>query len=121
MRLATKALNLMTRSGSFSRLCTVLLVVASLTRSQAMAQQAPIKGLDTYIEQAMKAWQVPGVAIAIVKDDSVVYTHGYGVRALGKSEPVDENTIFAIASPLPRIWPTITSAANGAKTSTAFR
>jgi CubicO group peptidase (beta-lactamase class C family) len=38
------------------------------------------------------------MAIAIVKDDRLVHAKGYGVRELGKSAPVDENTLFAIAS-----------------------
>jgi CubicO group peptidase (beta-lactamase class C family) len=46
----------------------------------------------------MKDWGVPGVAIAVVKDDRVVLAKGYGVRELGKPEPVDERTLFAIGS-----------------------
>ena len=46
----------------------------------------------------MKEWHVPGLAIAIVKDDSVVYAKGFGVREVGKPERVDAHTIFAIGS-----------------------
>ena len=46
----------------------------------------------------MREWNVPGLAIAIVKDDSVVYARGFGVREIGKPGRVDENTLFAIAS-----------------------
>jgi CubicO group peptidase (beta-lactamase class C family) len=46
----------------------------------------------------MRDWKVPGFAIAIVKDDRVVFAKGYGVRELGKPTPVDEHTLFAIAS-----------------------
>jgi CubicO group peptidase (beta-lactamase class C family) len=38
------------------------------------------------------------MAIAIVKDDKVIFAKGYGIRELGKNERVDENTLFAIAS-----------------------
>jgi len=41
---------------------------------------------------------VPGIAVAIVKDDKVVFAKGYGTRELGKADKVDENTLFAIAS-----------------------
>jgi CubicO group peptidase (beta-lactamase class C family) len=41
---------------------------------------------------------VPGFAIAIVKDDAVIFAKGYGVRKLGETTPVDEHTLFAIAS-----------------------
>jgi CubicO group peptidase (beta-lactamase class C family) len=62
------------------------------------AQSHPLEGLDAYIEQAMKDWQVPGLAIAVVKDDSLVFARGYGVTEVGGSERVDEHTLFAIAS-----------------------
>ncbi len=46
----------------------------------------------------MKAWQVPGAAVAIVKGDRVVHMKGYGVRELGSAEAVTPDTLFAIAS-----------------------
>ena len=62
------------------------------------AEEAPFNGLDAYIEKSMKDWQAPGLAVALVKDDKIVFIKGYGVREIGKSEPVDEDTIFAIGS-----------------------
>lgn len=46
----------------------------------------------------MEAWKVPGVAIAVVKDDKVVLARGFGVREAGKPERVDDQTLFAIGS-----------------------
>ncbi len=43
-------------------------------------------------------WQLPGVAVAVVKDDAVVLAKGYGVRKVGESAAVDERTVFAIGS-----------------------
>ena len=54
--------------------------------------------LDHYIEKAVRDWEVPGLAIAIVRNDSVLVAKGYGVRELGKPERVDGNTVFNIAS-----------------------
>ena len=54
--------------------------------------------LDLYIDNARQAWMVPGLSIAIVKNDSVVFSRGYGLRQYGKNDPVDENSVFAIAS-----------------------
>lgn len=54
--------------------------------------------LDRYIERGMKQWQIPGLAIAIVKDGKIIAMKGYGVRELGKTDKVDENTLFIIAS-----------------------
>lgn len=64
----------------------------------AHAQKSPLQGLDAYIEKAMQEWEVPGLAIGIVKDDEVVLAKGYGVREIGKGTLVDENTVFAIGS-----------------------
>ena len=78
---------------------TVLLLAAlPLASSSASAQRGPLRGLDAYAEQAMRDWNVPGMALAVVKDDSVVYMRGFGVRELGRPEPVDAHTSFAIAS-----------------------
>jgi CubicO group peptidase (beta-lactamase class C family) len=58
----------------------------------------PLDGLDAYVEAAMAAWEVPGLALAVVQGDSVLYARGYGVTRLGGEEAVDEHTLFAIAS-----------------------
>ncbi len=72
-----------------------MLVISSVS---VIAQDAPLTGFDDYVNKAMKEWEVPGLAIAVVKDDKIVYAKGFGVRQLGKPEPVDEKTIFAIGS-----------------------
>jgi CubicO group peptidase (beta-lactamase class C family) len=64
----------------------------------AVSTQQPLAGLDTYIAKSMKAWRTPGLAMAVVKDGQVVFAHGYGVRELGKPDPVDTRTLFAIGS-----------------------
>lgn len=64
-----------------------------------MAQSAEdLRRLDVYIAEALEAWPVPGLAVAIVKNGEIVFEKGYGVREIGREEPVDENTLFAIAS-----------------------
>lgn len=74
-------------------------VLATLAAAPAFAQRATtLEGLDAYVEQALRDWEVPGAAIAVVRGDSVIFARGYGVRELGKPERVDENTVFAIAS-----------------------
>lgn len=65
--------------------------------SAGHAQKLP-DDLDAYVEQAMKTFDVPGIAIAVVKDGKVVLAKGYGVRSLAEKTVVDENTLFAIAS-----------------------
>ena len=56
------------------------------------------QGLDDYIEEKMKVWQIPGMAVGIVKNGKIVHMKGYGVRTMNKPEIVDENTIFMLAS-----------------------
>jgi CubicO group peptidase (beta-lactamase class C family) len=79
----------------------MMLMLASATLASgglALAQEAPLQGFDDYVNKAINDWEVPGVAIAIVKNDSVLYAKGYGVRKLGDPTPVNEKTVFAIGS-----------------------
>jgi CubicO group peptidase (beta-lactamase class C family) len=55
--------------------------------------------LDAYVEQAMRDWSVPGLALAIVVGDSVWHARGYGVRRAGDTDAVDEHTLFGLLSP----------------------
>lgn len=59
---------------------------------------ARLARFDAYVEAVQKQFDVPGVAVAIVKDGQVVMARGYGVREMGKPAKVDEHTMFAIAS-----------------------
>jgi CubicO group peptidase (beta-lactamase class C family) len=79
------------------RLITFLLFV-SVTFLPAYGQDAPLNGFDDYVNKALREWEVPGLAIAIVKDDRIVLAKGYGVRKLGDPTPVTERTLFAIGS-----------------------
>ena len=54
--------------------------------------------LDPYIHKAMKRWQIPGLAIAITKSDSIVYAKGFGVRSIHVNDSVTTKTLFPIWS-----------------------
>src|SRR5262249_38120356 len=54
--------------------------------------------LDAVVEPMVKAFQVPGAAVAVVQDDKVVYLKGFGVRRRGADERVTPDTVFAIGS-----------------------
>jgi CubicO group peptidase (beta-lactamase class C family) len=56
------------------------------------------KELDTYFQEALTKWKVPGMAVAIIRNDSIVLMKGYGVKETGKAGKIDENTSFAVAS-----------------------
>jgi CubicO group peptidase (beta-lactamase class C family) len=80
------------------RLFTTLFVfVTFLTRAQEVP--AFVKdSLDGYVQKALVDWKIPGVAVCIVKDGKVVVMRGYGVKEIGNSDKVDENTLFGIGS-----------------------
>lgn len=54
--------------------------------------------LDMYVTRAMADWQIPGVAVCVVKNGKVVLMKGYGVKEANSTSPVDENTLFMIGS-----------------------
>jgi CubicO group peptidase (beta-lactamase class C family) len=54
--------------------------------------------VEQYIEEAMAAWRVPGVAIAVITPDADVIMNGYGVARYGALSMVDADTVFAIGS-----------------------
>ena len=59
----------------------------------ATASDDPLAGLDAVIEAAREQWHAPGLAVAIVKDDQVVYLRGFGTKHLGRNDPVDAHTV----------------------------
>ena len=80
----------------FTLALTLVLATAPLAAQQSV--DLDLEALAAYIEQARKDWKVPGLAVAIVHNDEVVMASGFGLREVGGSDPVDENTLFAIAS-----------------------
>lgn len=81
--------------------CLLLVSVVSVLPSlQAPARAAPppLQDLDAYLERALAAWGVPGLAIGVVQDGAVLLQRGYGARRADQPGAVDEHTSFAIAS-----------------------
>jgi len=62
------------------------------------APVVPPPGLDAEAARVMKAFNVPGISLAIVKDGKVIIAKGYGIRRIGETAPVDARTLFGIAS-----------------------
>jgi CubicO group peptidase (beta-lactamase class C family) len=98
----------MTTMNQLSRtVVSAALLLACATFSHAVLAEAPAAAasapapafnLDADVARALKTFDVPGVAIAIVKDGKVVSAKGYGVRQRGEAAPVDGQTLFEIAS-----------------------
>src|SRR5258706_12588559 len=82
------------------RAALMMLLVLGLALSAILAAQrpAPPADLDARVARAMTPFDVPGIGVAVVKDDAVVVAKGYGVRKLGDSTLVDARTLFGIAS-----------------------
>src|ERR1700722_4005281 len=66
--------------------------------SGVWAQSKPPGDIDDYAAQVLKTFAVPGLSVGIVKDGKLVFAKGYGIRKLGESATVDENTLFPIGS-----------------------
>ena len=73
---------------------------ANATAWQIAAGQidAAVGALDGVAQELMGRSGVPGMAVAVVHDDELVYAKGFGVRHVGRGEPVDEDTVFQLAS-----------------------
>jgi len=75
----------------------VLAVLVALPAS-SQVDPNPLAGLDEFIEQGIELWDIPGAAVAVVKDQQVVFAEGFGVRDLENGGKVDADTVFAIGS-----------------------
>jgi len=70
------------------------LLVVPAVRAQALDGKA----IDEVVQDALKAWEAPGCAVVVVRNDRVIYLKGHGLRKLGGPDPVTADTTFAIAS-----------------------
>lgn len=76
------------------------IALSTLATSHVQSQQTQRipPGLDAHIAKVLASFDVPGVGVAIVKDGQILLSKGYGVKKMGENSPVDENTLFSIAS-----------------------
>jgi CubicO group peptidase (beta-lactamase class C family) len=90
----------MTRTRIRTVVPTLALVatVATVAHSARAQTREPYPGLDSYIANAVRTWKIPGLSVAIVRNDSLIYAKGFGVTEVGTSTPVDERTLFEIGS-----------------------
>jgi CubicO group peptidase (beta-lactamase class C family) len=82
------------------RIKLLLIAILSLWFSHGVSAQVDdkVKSLDRMIEEGMKDWNIPGLATVVVKDGEVVFKKVYGVKDIPARSPVDENTLFSMAS-----------------------
>ena len=72
----------------------ILFMATTALQSQPLTNKA----IDSLVERTMTAFNVPGIAVAVIKDGKIVHSKGYGVRSLQTMQKMDENTLFGIAS-----------------------
>ena len=80
------------------RLLAACATIALAAPVAAQSRAAQIRELDAYIAKGVRDWDIPGLTVAVVRNDSVLFTKGYGVRRLGAAGAVDEQTQFGIMS-----------------------
>lgn len=76
-------------------LCLIALVSTSVSLK---AQILTNKQIDSVVEKTLTTFNVPGIAVAVIKDGKVIHNKGYGVRSIKTNLKVDENTLFGVAS-----------------------
>jgi CubicO group peptidase (beta-lactamase class C family) len=98
-------------------------VVAGSLVAPAYAQSPPapeqiayaISRIDGMAEELMRRSGIPGMAVAVVEGDRIVYAKGFGVRAAGSPQPVDADTVFQLASMSKPIGATVVAQQVGIK------
>jgi CubicO group peptidase (beta-lactamase class C family) len=113
--LATAAVATLPRSRAAAAQATPVPGEAAITAAQV---EAALDRLDSLIEDGMTQTGVPGTAVAVVFNDEVVYERGFGVRELGKPEPITPETVFQIASLSKSLSSTLVAAVVGDGTTT---
>src|SRR5688500_9436326 len=79
--------------------CAATAIVSCwLLSSTSARDQDRFLGMDQYIQEAMEKWEVPGLAIAVVKNGEVAVVRSYGVMEVGSDRRVSQHTVFPIAS-----------------------
>ena len=71
---------------------------ASVMFGQVKVTSSQIKKIDKHLAQQVEDWNIPGIAVAIVRKDEVLLSEGYGVKSVNTNEPVDDESLFAVAS-----------------------
>ena len=54
--------------------------------------------IDKLVEKTISVFNVPGIAVGVIKDGKVIHSKGYGVRSMNSGQKINEHTLFGIAS-----------------------
>ena len=112
-------MNLARRAAWLVLALAIPLLAASPAAATPQAQATPervataVGRLDSIVEQTMQRTGTPGIAVAVVYRDEVVYLSGFGVRENGKEARVDADTVFQLASLSKPVASTVVAAVVG--------
>ena len=73
-------------------------VAALIVLATPVAGAVDTERLSAFVEKGMDLWHVPGMSVAVVTKDEVLFQRGFGTTGIDEGRPVDEHTLFAIAS-----------------------
>ncbi|MEM6797168.1 MAG: serine hydrolase domain-containing protein, partial [Acidobacteriota bacterium] len=87
-----------TFSGTFAQAAALLTFSLERQEDPAALARDLLAGLEPEIERAVEAFGVPGMALAVVRGDEVIYARGFGLRDREKELPMTADTLFPIGS-----------------------
>ena len=76
----------------------IILILVSLFVGASIAKTASNKEIDSYVQRTMKQHQIPGVALAVIKDGRVIHRNYYGLANVEHNVSVTDKTVFRIFS-----------------------
>jgi CubicO group peptidase (beta-lactamase class C family) len=77
-----------------------IVVLTGFAIQSSIAQTKPIsaKQIDSLTNLVLQTFNVPGIAVGVVKDGKLIYAKGHGIANVATGKKVDENTLFGVAS-----------------------
>jgi CubicO group peptidase (beta-lactamase class C family) len=75
-----------------------LFIMLLMNPAGAAPEKPDPAAVDAAVREALKVWGVPGAAVAVVRDDEVIYLRGHGLRQAGGDRPVTPDTVFPLGS-----------------------
>ena len=80
------------------RLTLLILLISTICNAQDKSSETTNKMVDSFVAKRMNDFQIPGLALAVIKDGKITKLKGYGVANLETMTPVTDESIFMIAS-----------------------
>lgn len=76
----------------------VFTIAISIATVKTNAQVLSSNQIDSLVEKTLTTFDVPGIAVGVIKDGKLIHAKGYGVRSIKNKLKTDEHTLFGIAS-----------------------